>query len=201
MRPQPIEVKVFSRKVCRLCDKAKEAIAEAARRHALDLDVQEVDIDVDREWFEAYKNDIPVIWISGKEAFRHRVDPERFAERVREIREYGEQPPETPPLSQRQCVPCRGGVPPLEEDSARHLLGELGGGWRIVENHHLEKQYHFDDFAQALAFTNRVGAIAEEQGHHPDIHLAWGKVVLTIWTHKIDGLTESDFVLAAKMDV
>ena len=91
-------------------------------------------------------------------------------------------------------------MPPLTADAIVSLLGQLGGGWRAVEDHHLEKEYRFKDFAEALAFTNKVGAIAEEQGHHPDIYLAWGTVGLKIWTHKIDGLTESDFVLAAKAD-
>jgi 4a-hydroxytetrahydrobiopterin dehydratase len=103
-------------------------------------------------------------------------------------------------LAKKQCVPCRGGVPPLERREVESLLDELDGGWSAVDNHHLEKTYTFDDFAGALAFTNRVGAIAETQGHHPDIHLAWGRVSLEIWTHKIDGLTESDFILAAKAD-
>lgn len=76
----------------------------------------------------------------------------------------------------------------------------LGGGWRVVDEHHLEKAYAFDDFRQALDFTNRVGDIAEAEGHHPDVHLGWGRVTLTIWTHKIDGLTESDFILAARAD-
>jgi 4a-hydroxytetrahydrobiopterin dehydratase len=103
-------------------------------------------------------------------------------------------------LAAKQCVPCRGGVPPLEGAELETLLGRLGNGWRVVDGHHLEKEYRFKDFREALDFTVRVGALAEEQQHHPDIHLAWGKVRLTIWTHKIDGLTESDFVLAAKAD-
>jgi 4a-hydroxytetrahydrobiopterin dehydratase len=106
-------------------------------------------------------------------------------------------------LANRECVPCRGGVPPLGETQIQPLLEELnqaGGGWKVHAGHHLEKSYAFPDFVSALAFTNRVGALAEEQGHHPDIHLAWGSVRLTIWTHKIDGLTESDFVFAAKAD-
>ncbi|MBI2132540.1 MAG: 4a-hydroxytetrahydrobiopterin dehydratase, partial [Candidatus Tectomicrobia bacterium] len=74
------------------------------------------------------------------------------------------------------------------------------GGWRVVDEHHLEKEYKFPDFRKAMDFTVRVGELAERQGHHPDIYLAWGKVRLTIWTHKIDGLTESDFVFAAKAD-
>lgn len=80
------------------------------------------------------------------------------------------------------------------------MAAMLGGGWRVVDEHHLEKAYAFDDFRQALDFTNRVGEIAEAEGHHPDVHLGWGRVTLTIWTHKIDGLTESDFILAARAD-
>jgi 4a-hydroxytetrahydrobiopterin dehydratase len=103
-------------------------------------------------------------------------------------------------LAQKECVPCKGGVPPLQAEAVGRLLQELGGGWQVIGNHHLEKTYRFPDFRAALAFTNRVGAMAEAQGHHPDIALSWGKVGLTIWTHKIDGLTESDFVFAAKAD-
>lgn len=103
-------------------------------------------------------------------------------------------------LASKECVPCRGGVPPLKGDELRGLHEELGGGWRVVDDHHLSKSYEFDDFRQALDFTNRLGELAEEQGHHPDIHLSWGKVGVEIWTHKIDGLTESDFILAAKTD-
>ena len=80
------------------------------------------------------------------------------------------------------------------------LANDLGGDWRVVEAHHLEKEFTFEDFRQALDFTNVVGEIAETAGHHPDIYLAWGRVRITIWTHKIDGLTESDFILAAKID-
>jgi 4a-hydroxytetrahydrobiopterin dehydratase len=103
-------------------------------------------------------------------------------------------------LASKQCVPCKGGVPPLEGQALEVLRDALGGTWQVVDGHHLFKGYTFDDFAQALDFTNRVGAIAEREGHHPDIYLAWGKVDLKIWTHKINGLTESDFVLAAKAD-
>ncbi len=103
-------------------------------------------------------------------------------------------------LAAKQCIPCRGGVPPLAGDDLENLHVDLGGGWELVESQHLEKLFRFDDFRQALTFTNKVGELAEEQDHHPDIHLAWGRVRVTIWTHKIDGLTESDFVFAAKVD-
>ncbi len=103
-------------------------------------------------------------------------------------------------LSAETCVPCRGGVPPLEGKELDQLSEELGRDWNVVAGHHIKKEFQFPDFAEALAFTNRVGEIAEQQGHHPDIHLAWGKVKVEIWTHKIDGLTRSDFVLAAKIE-
>ena len=104
------------------------------------------------------------------------------------------------PLAQQQCVPCRGGVPPLEGPALEALAAELAGAWHVIDGHHLEKEYRFPNFVTALAFVNRVGALAEEQNHHPDLLLAWGRVVVRIWTHKIDGLTESDFVFAAKTD-
>ena len=103
-------------------------------------------------------------------------------------------------LAKQQCVPCRGGVPPLTGQDLAALQAKLGGDWNVVEQHHLEKVYRFDDFRQALDFTVRVGEMAEEQDHHPDLYLTWGRVKITIWTHKIDGLTESDFVFAAKAD-
>jgi 4a-hydroxytetrahydrobiopterin dehydratase len=106
-------------------------------------------------------------------------------------------------LAAKQCVPCKGGVPPLRGAALlvlHHQLGHDGNGWRIEGEHHLEKEFRFRNFAEALAFVNRVGAIAEEQNHHPDLSLAWGRVKVSIWTHKIDGLTESDFVFAAKCD-
>ena len=103
-------------------------------------------------------------------------------------------------LAEKECVPCKGGVAPLKGNELRKMSEELNGGWQVVGEHHLEKEYKFKDFRKALEFTNKVGELAESQGHHPDIYLAWGKVRLTIWTHKGDGLTESDFVLAAKAD-
>jgi 4a-hydroxytetrahydrobiopterin dehydratase len=103
-------------------------------------------------------------------------------------------------LADKSCVPCRGGVPPLRGEALTKLGAELGAHWRVVDEHHLEKRYAFPDFKSALAFANRAGEIAEREGHHPDLLVRWGEVVVTIWTHKIDGLTESDFVLAAKLE-
>ena len=103
-------------------------------------------------------------------------------------------------LAKQECIPCKGGVPPLAGAELEGFQERLGGDWSVVEEHHLEKVYKFDDFRQALDFTVKVGEMAEEQYHHPDIYLAWGRVKVTIWTHKINGLTESDFVFAAKSD-
>lgn len=103
-------------------------------------------------------------------------------------------------LADNKCVPCRGGVPPLESARAQELLKELGSGWQLNQAGHLERLYTFKDFAQALDFVNKVGAVAEAEGHHPDLYLAWGKCKVEIWTHKINGLTDSDFYMAAKAD-
>ena len=102
-------------------------------------------------------------------------------------------------LSKKHCIPCRGGVPPLTGQALADLQRQLGADWTLVHEHHLTRTYTFADFASALAWVNRVGAIAESEQHHPDIYLAWGSVRVDIWTHKIDGLSESDFILAAKI--
>jgi len=103
-------------------------------------------------------------------------------------------------LAAGTCIPCRGGVPSLKGKELVVLQKKLANDWEVINEHHLEKEYLFGNFRKALDFTNKVGEMAEIQNHHPDIYLAWGKVKLTIWTHKIDGLTESDFIFAAKAD-
>ena len=103
-------------------------------------------------------------------------------------------------LAKKTCIPCKGGVPPMKGAKLDDLLEKLKNDWKIIKEHHLEKEYSFKNFKEALNFTIKVGELAENQGHHPDIFLAWGKVKLTIWTHKIDGLTESDFIFAANAD-
>lgn len=103
------------------------------------------------------------------------------------------------PLAEKKCVPCKGGVPPLKGEALDALKSQVPD-WEVVGQHHLQREFPFPDFRTALDFVNRAGAIAEDQGHHPDILLAWGKAEVTIYTHKIDGLTESDFILAAKID-
>ena len=102
-------------------------------------------------------------------------------------------------LASQTCVPCRGGVPPLNGAELQQVLQQVPQ-WKAVNEHHLTRAFTFPDFKQALAFVNRVGELAEQQGHHPDILLTWGKAEITLWTHKIDGLTHSDFIMAAKID-
>ena len=102
-------------------------------------------------------------------------------------------------LAGRTCVPCKGGTPPLKGEELDVLRRQLPG-WEVIEEHHLKRVFRFKNFQEALGFVNKVGELAEEQGHHPDISFGWGYAKVTVWTHKIDGLTESDFVFAAKVD-
>jgi 4a-hydroxytetrahydrobiopterin dehydratase len=103
-------------------------------------------------------------------------------------------------LAQKHCVPCRGGVPPLKSEDLDRLRPEVPG-WEVAGGHHLFRSFAFPDFRSALDLVNQVGAVAEQEGHHPDLCLSWGRVDISIWTHKIDGLTESDFILAAKINL
>jgi 4a-hydroxytetrahydrobiopterin dehydratase len=102
-------------------------------------------------------------------------------------------------LASRNCVPCRGGTPPLAGAELDALVKQVPQ-WKVINGHHITRTFAFPDFRQALSFVNKVGELAEQQGHHPDIFLAWGKAEVTTWTHKIDGLSEGDFILAAKID-
>jgi len=162
-------VTLYTRRDCHLCDEAKTAI----RASGVEVDLREVDVDTDPDLVSRYGTDVPVIVVDGVEAFRHRVDAKAFADSVRA-------PRAQQPLANEKCVPCHGGVPPVKGDELRALAQQLSQGWRVVHEHHLEKDFTFPDFAQALAFTNEVGAIAEEEQHHPDIYLAWGKVRITL---------------------
>jgi 4a-hydroxytetrahydrobiopterin dehydratase len=101
-------------------------------------------------------------------------------------------------LASKTCVPCRGGTPPLKGEELDDLWRQIPG-WEVVEEHHLRRRFRFKNFREALNFVNRVGELAEEQGHHPDVGFGWGYAEVTVYTHKIDGLTESDFILAAKI--
>ena len=103
-------------------------------------------------------------------------------------------------LATRKCEPCESGTGALKGDELRKIYGQLDGGWTLVNEHHLEKEFRFKDFVEALGFVNRLGEVAEQEGHHPDLFLTWGKVKVTLWTHSVGGLSENDFILAAKAD-
>ncbi len=103
-------------------------------------------------------------------------------------------------LAKKHCMPCEAGAEPLKRGEIEQRKKELDPGWKVVDEHHLEREFTFDDFQQALDFVNEVGRLAEEEGHHPDIYLSYGKVKIQLWTHKINGLHENDFIMAAKID-
>ena len=106
----------------------------------------------------------------------------------------------TSALASKGCEPCSKGTAPLKGGELEKLKQQLDGNWKVVDEHHLEREFSFDNFRQALDFTNRVGEIAEQENHHPDIFLTYGKVGVKLWTHSIGGLSENDFILAAKVD-
>lgn len=103
-------------------------------------------------------------------------------------------------LENKECVPCMGGVPPLQKEDAMKLLEQIDGNWSIIDNRHIERSWVFEDFEGALEFVNSAGRVCENEGHHADFEFGWGRVKVIILTHKINGLTESDFILAAKLD-
>ncbi len=104
-------------------------------------------------------------------------------------------------LTAKTCVPCRGGVPPLTTDEAKHYLGETPNWALDGAASRIERRFAFRDFVEAIDFVNRVGTLAEEEGHHPDISFGWGYCNVVLYTHKIKGLHENDFIMAAKIDL
>lgn len=145
-----MDVTLYTRRDCSLCDRAKEVLEKAG------ITSREVDIDADPELKARFTNDVPVVYVDGAEAFRHRVTTDG--------------------------------------------LRALQAGWKIVDAHHLEKEFAFPDFAQALAFVNRIGEIAEAANHHPDVLLRWGKVRVMTWSHDAGAITARDYALAAKIE-
>lgn len=100
----------------------------------------------------------------------------------------------------KSCIPCSVGTPSLEEKEINEYMEKLNDTWKVIENKRIERKFKFKDFKEALDYTVKIGELAEKEGHHPDIMLSWGKVVVTLTTHKIGGLSENDFILAAKID-
>jgi 4a-hydroxytetrahydrobiopterin dehydratase len=174
-----MQVTFYTRRDCPLCDKAKAAI----RASGVEVELVEIDIDDDPELQRRFTDDVPVIYVNGKEAFRHFVHPQAFAAYIRGA---------SPALEFDRTK--------LEYDEIRALMGHLQPGWVYYNAHDLRREFKFADFAEALAFTNRVGAIAEELDHHPDIELGWGRVQVSTWTHTAQSVTRADFILAAGVD-
>jgi len=103
-------------------------------------------------------------------------------------------------LKDKKCKPCEGEANPLTPEEITPYRNKIHKDWKVLDDHHLERKFEFDNFVNALAFTNKLGEIAEEEGHHPNIFLTWGEVGVKLWTHEVDGLTENDFISAAKYD-
>jgi len=188
-----MELTLYTRPNCHLCDKAKAAVGEAAVSTRTPIELDEINVDDDPELKARFTNDVPLLFHGHRELFRHHVDAEQLAGYLRGQRFESS-------LASETCIPARRGTAPLKGSDLAELMRELGDEWRVVDGHHLEREFKFPDFAGALRFTNAVGAVAEEQNHHPDILLKWGSVRVTMWTHTVDGLTRSDFILAAKID-
>ena len=103
-------------------------------------------------------------------------------------------------LADRECVPCRGGVPPLAAEGIEELRRQISSEWSVVEGRRLEREVRLKDFRQAMALANKIAEIAEEQGHHPDLLVTWGRLKIMLFTHAIGGLHDNDFIMAARID-
>ena len=103
-------------------------------------------------------------------------------------------------LAKKTCIPCQGGIPPLRPEEIKPYLAQLPAGWEVVENHHLFKEFQLGSFKQSMDVVNLFADVAEENGHHPDLTISFKLVKVTLYTHKIDGLAEADFILAAKLE-
>lgn len=104
-------------------------------------------------------------------------------------------------LMAKQCIPCTIDTPPLKADEIERLKSQLHSDWTVLDDSQIERRFKFKDFVSALEFVNKVGALAEEETHHPDLELGWGRVVVRLMTHKIKGLSYNDFIMAAKIDL
>ena len=105
-------------------------------------------------------------------------------------------------LAEKECKPCKGDVPPLEGEELQKMKNQLGDSWKLLDEKEkkLEREFSFDNFKQALDFSVKVGQLAEKVDHHPNVCFEWGKATVTVWTHKIGGLSETDFIFAAKVN-
>lgn len=103
-------------------------------------------------------------------------------------------------LTEQKCEPCNSDTPPLKGEELQNYFSRIDDDWKLVDGHHLKRKYTFNNFREAMDFTVKIGEMSEEEGHHPEIVLTWGEVTVTVYTHAIDGLSENDFIWAAKAD-
>lgn len=103
-------------------------------------------------------------------------------------------------LVKKRCEPCEAGTPPLKGTDIAPYISQLNSAWQVVDEHHLQREFEFNDFVQPMKLASNIANLAEAEGHHPDLHISYGKLVVELWTHKIKGLSENDFILAAKID-
>ncbi len=103
-------------------------------------------------------------------------------------------------LSKKKCIPCEGGIPPLDNARVEEYQKHIQSEWRVTSDSKISREYSFKDYMNTIGFVNRVADLAEEEGHHPVMHVYYSKVVIELWTHAIGGLSENDFILAAKID-
>ena len=188
-----MELTLYTRANCHLCDKAKAVIHAAAADAHHKVDLVEVDIDADPALQRRYNDDVPLLFAGTRELFRHTVDRSALAGFLR-----GEHM--VPTLADERCVPCRGGDQPLREAELATLREALDAAWQVRDEHQLERHFEFPDFKASLALANRIGDVAEAEGHHPDLTVRWGSLEVVLWTHVVNGLSRADFVLAAKID-
>ena len=104
-------------------------------------------------------------------------------------------------ISKKTCIPCKGGVTPIEKEGIKTLMKQLEDGWEVYKNKEIRKEYIFTKYTDAIIFTNKIAELSEKEGHHPFIHIDYKKVTIILFTHKINGLHENDFILASKSDV
>lgn len=103
-------------------------------------------------------------------------------------------------LHDKSCVPCQGGIPPLTREEFAPMLGEINPAWEVIEDKKLRRVFKFPTFMDSISFVNKIADIAEREGHHPDIQIRYKQVIIELWTFKINGLFDNDFILAAKID-
>ena len=191
---------VYTRRNCHLCDVAKRDATGMLRAAGIELKLREIDVDSDARLVELYGHDVPLFFIGGIEVARHRIAGETFIRAVLAAQRSSKMPASASSLVDEKCGACNGDTPKLSSGEIDSLKKELDSAWRVDNSTFLRREIVTPDFKTSLDLANRIGAIAEAEGHHPDLTVSWGKLGIEISTHAIKGLSRADFVLAAKID-